>query len=439
MPEFFPYRDGELFAEGVPVARIAEAVGTPFYLYSAGALAARYHAFVEAFAPARPMICYAVKANANLAVLRVFARLGAGADVVSEGELRRALAAGIPPQRIIFSGVGKTRAELGAALAAGIHQINVETVAELHRLSAVAAARGDTARVAIRVNPDVDALTHAKIATGKKENKFGIDIEEAGEAYRLAGELPGVEPVGLAVHIGSQTGGGLGPFREAFERLAELVIELRHFGLAVRGVDLGGGLGIRYRNETPPDMAAYAALVREVFGALDLDIACEPGRVLVGPAGLLVARVVYVKEGASKRFVILDAAMNDLIRPALYDAWHDIVPVHLPAPDAVLSLADVVGPVCETGDRFAADRDLPPLAEDDLVALTCAGAYGAVMSSTYNSRLLIPEVLVSGSRFAVIRARPSYDAMLGLDTVPDWLADPVEGPGALRAVPGGDA
>ena len=424
MPDFFPYRDGELYAEAVPVARIAEAVGTPFYLYSAGSLTARYRGFAEAFAPARPLICYAVKANSNLAVLRIFARLGAGADVVSEGELRRALAAGIPPQRIVFSGIGKTRAELDAALAAGIHQINIESIPELRRLSAVATARGASARIAIRVNPDVDALTHAKIATGKKENKFGIDIEEAAQAYRLAGELPGVEPVGLAVHIGSQTGGGLGPFREAFERLAELIVELRQVGLVVRGVDLGGGLGIRYHTETPPEPKDYARLVQGVFGTLDVDITCEPGRVLVGPSGLLVAKVIYVKDGASRRFVILDAAMNDLIRPALYEAWHDIVPVRLPAPGAVLSPADVVGPVCETGDSFATERDLPPLAEDDLVALASAGAYGAVMSSTYNSRLLVPEVLVSGARFAVIRARPSYDEMLGLDAVPDWLSDP---------------
>jgi diaminopimelate decarboxylase len=426
--EFFPYRGGELHAEDVSIEQIAAAVGTPFYLYSAAGLAALYHRFAEAFAPAKPLVCYAVKANSNLAVLRHFARLGAGADVVSEGELRRALIAGIPPERIVFSGVGKTRTELEAALAAGIHQINVESVPELQRLSALAAARGDTARVAIRVNPDVDALTHAKIATGKRGNKFGIDIEEAGEAYRLAGELPGIEPVGLAVHIGSQTGGGLGPFREAFERLAELVIELRHFGLTVRRVDLGGGLGIRYRNETPPEPAAYASLVREVFGALELDLAFEPGRVLCGPAGLMVARVVYVKEGASRRLLILDAAMNDLIRPALYEAWHDIVPVRLPAAGAVLSPADVVGPVCETGDTFAADRDLPPLAEGDLVAFTTAGAYGAVMSSTYNSRLLVPEVMVSEGRFAVIRARPSYEAMLAQDAIPDWLADPAETP-----------
>jgi diaminopimelate decarboxylase len=424
VPDFFPYRDGELFAEGVPVARIAEAVGTPFYLYSAGALAARYHAFTEAFAPARPLICYAVKANANLAVLRLFARLGAGADIVSEGDLRRVLAAGIPPQRVVFSGVGKTRAELEAALSAGIHQINVESVPELRRLSAVAAARGEVARIAIRVNPDVDALTHAKIATGKKENKFGIDIEDAIDAYRIASDLPGIEPIGLAMHIGSQLV-DLAPFRQAFGRLAELVLELRGAGFAVHRLDLGGGLGIRYHSEKPPEASAYAALVKEAFGALELELAFEPGRVLVGPAGLMVARVVYVKEGASKRFVILDAAMNDLIRPALYDAWHDIVPVRLPAPGAVLSPADVVGPVCETGDTFATERDLPPLIEDDLVALTDAGAYGAVMSSTYNSRLLVPEVLVSGSRFAVVRARPSYEAMLGLDAVPDWLADPL--------------
>ncbi len=423
MPDFFPYRDGELYAEAVPVARIAEAVGTPFYLYSAGALTARFSAFAEAFAPARPLICYAVKANANLAVLRVFARLGAGADVVSEGELRRALAAGIPPQRIIFSGIGKTRAELDAALSAGIHQINVESISELRRLSEVAAARGGTARIAIRVNPDVDALTHAKIATGKKENKFGIDLEAAAGAYAVASELPGIEPVGLAMHIGSQLV-DLEPFRQAFARLAELVLELRGAGFAVRRLDLGGGLGIKYHGERPPEPGAYAVLVRDAFGALELDLAFEPGRVLVGPAGLLVARVIYVKEGVSRRFVILDAAMNDLIRPALYDAWHDIVPVHLPAPGAVLSPADVVGPVCETGDSFASGRDLPPLAEDDLVALTGAGAYGAVMSSTYNSRLLVPEVLASGSRFAVIRARPSFDAMLGLDAVPEWLADP---------------
>jgi len=425
--EFFPYRGGELHAEDVPIERIAAAVGTPFYLYSAAGLAALYHRFAEAFAPAKPLVCYAVKANSNLAVLRLFARLGVGADVVSEGELRRALAAGIPPRHIIFSGVGKTREELEAALAAGIHQINVESVPELRRLSEVAVARRQTARVALRVNPDIDALTHAKIATGKKENKFGIDIEDAGEAYRLAAELPGIEPVGLAMHIGSQLV-DIGPFRDAFARLAELVLELRAAGLSVGRLDLGGGIGIRYHAERPPEPAAYAALVRQVFGPLEVELAFEPGRVLCGPAGLLIASVVYVKDGATRRFVILDAAMNDLIRPALYEAWHDIVPVRLPSAGAVLSPADVVGPVCETGDTFGTERDVPPLAEGDLVALTDAGAYGAVMSSAYNSRLLVPEVMVSEGRFAVIRARPSYEAMLALDAIPDWLADPADAP-----------
>jgi diaminopimelate decarboxylase len=425
--EFFPYRGGELHAEDVPIEQIAAAVGTPFYLYSAAGLAALYHRFAEAFAPAKPLVCYAVKANSNLAVLRLFARLGAGADVVSEGELRRALAAGIPPRHIIFSGVGKTREELEAALAAGIHQINVESVPELRRLSEVAVARRQTARVALRVNPDIDALTHAKIATGKKENKFGIDIEDAGEAYQLAAELPGIEPVGLAMHIGSQLV-DIGPFRDAFARLAELVLELRAAGLSVGRLDLGGGIGIRYHAERPPEPAAYAALVRQVFGPLEVELAFEPGRVLCGPAGLLIASVVYVKDGATRRFVIIDAAMNDLIRPALYEAWHDIVPVRLPSAGAVLSPADVVGPVCETGDTFGTERDVPPLAEGDLVALTDAGAYGAVMSSAYNSRLLVPEVMVSEGRFAVIRARPSYEAMLALDAIPDWLADPADAP-----------
>lgn len=431
MAEFFPYRGVELHAEDVPVARIAAAVGTPFYVYSTGILENRYRSFADAFAPERPLICFAVKANSNLAVLRVFAGLGAGADVVSEGELRRALAAGIPPERIVFSGMGKTRGELEAALAAGIHQINVESLPELRRLSEIAAAHGLKAKVAIRVNPDIDALTHAKIATGKKENKFGIDLEDALEAYALAADLPGIEPVGLAMHIGSQLV-DLQPFRDAFARLAELVLELRAGGFAVRRLDLGGGMGIRYHGETPPEPRAYAALVREAVGGLDLDLAFEPGRWLCGPAGLLVAQVVHLKDGASKRFVILDAAMNDLIRPALYEAWHDIVPVRLPAPDAVLRPADVVGPVCETGDTFAVDRDLPPLAEGDLVAFRAAGAYGAVMSSTYNSRPLVPEVLVSGGRFAVIRERQSYEAMLGLDAIPDWLGEPVAEPARKR-------
>jgi diaminopimelate decarboxylase len=327
--------------------------------------------------------------------------------------------------------VGKTRAELEAALDAEIHQINVESVPELRQLSEVASARGRVAPVAIRVNPDVDAHTHAKISTGRKGDKFGIDFDEAVAAYSLARELPGIEPVGLAVHIGSQLV-DLEPYRRAFARVAELVLELRARGLSVDRIDLGGGIGIRYRSEQPPEPASYARLVREVFGSLGLALAFEPGRMLAGPAGLLVARVVYVKQGVAKRFVIVDAAMNDLIRPALYDAWHDIQPVRRPAPDIVLFPADVVGPVCEPGDTFAVDRDLPPIAEGDLVAFTAAGAYGAVMSSTYNSRPLVPEVLVTGTRFDVIRARPSYDDMLSLDAIPAWLSEVSPAPARKR-------
>ena len=431
MSEIFPYRGGELHVEAVPVSRIAAAVGTPFYLYSSAGFTSLYRRFAEAFVPERPLICYAVKANSNLAVLRHFAKLGAGADVVSEGELRRALAAGIPPERIIFSGVGKTAAEMTAALSAGIHQINVESVPELRRLSEIAGTTGRTAQIAIRVNPDVDPHTHAKIATGRKQNKFGIELAEAMAAYQLAAELPGIEPVGLAVHIGSQLT-DLEPFRQAFRRVAELIVELRVVGLPVTRMDLGGGLGVRYRNERALEPMSYAHLVGEIFGSLGLSLALEPGRVLSAAAGLLVAQVVYVKESSAKRFVIVDAAMNDLIRPALYDAWHDIAPVRLPAAGVSLAAADVVGPVCETGDTFAVDRDLPALAEGDLVAFTAAGAYGAVMSTTYNSRLLVPEVLVSSDRFAIIRARPSYDALLSLDSIPDWLSARPEEPARKR-------
>jgi diaminopimelate decarboxylase len=429
--EFFSYRNGELHAEEVPIGRLATAIGTPFYLYSASAFTGLYRRFAKAFDAEGPLVCYAVKANSNLAVLRLFAGLGAGADVVSEGELRRALAAGVPPQRVVFSGVGKTRAELEAALAAGLHQINVESVPELRRLSEIAVAQGRVAPVAIRVNPDVDAHTHAKISTGMKENKFGIDLDAAVDAYRLARDLSGIEPVGLAVHIGSQLV-DLEPYRLAFARVADLVLELRRLGLTVSRIDLGGGLGVRYRAEHPPEPESYALLVRQAFGPLDLAMTFEPGRALAAPAGLLVARVVHIKQGAAKRFIIVDAAMNDLIRPALYDAWHDIVPVTLPAVDAVFARGDVVGPVCETADTFAADRDLPPLAEGDLVAFAGAGAYGAVMSSTYNSRLLVPEVLVAGCRFDVIRARPSYDDLLSLDTIPAWLSAVVPEPARKR-------
>ncbi len=399
--------------------RVAAEVGTPFYLYSAGDMRARYRAFAEAFVPDAPLVCYAVKANSNQAVLTLFAALGAGADVVSEGEMRRALAAGIPRERIIFSGVGKTSGELAAALDAGIHQINVESLPELRQLSRLAAARGSTARVAIRVNPDIAAKTHTDITTGRKEDKFGIAYSEAVSAYRLAADLPGIEPVGIAVHIGSQIV-ELGPSRAAFERIAAVITALRAEGLAVHQVDLGGGLTIPYGNEVPATPAAYAAMVREVFGPLDVALAFEPGRFLVGGSGILVSSVVYVKEG-ERRIVVVDAAMNDLVRPAMYKAEHRILPIRKPGPGAALTPADVVGPICETTDTFTRDRPLPPLASDDLVAFMTAGAYGAVMSSTYNTRLLVPEVIVDGDRFAVIRARSNYDELLALDTVPDWL------------------
>lgn len=426
MNEFFRYRGGQLHAEKLPVAEIAAAVGTPFYLYSAGSFADQYRTFAAAFAPEAPMICYAVKANSNQAVLRLFAGLGAGADVVSEGELRRALAAGIPAERIVFSGVGKTRGELTAALDADIHQINVESIPELRQLSELAASRGQTARIAIRVNPDIDANTHSDITTGRKEDKFGIAHRDAMTAYRLAADLPCIEPVGLAVHIGSQIV-DLAPSHAAFARIADLIIGLRSEGLAVRGVDLGGGLTVPYGDETPASPAQYAGMVRGLFGALDVQLAFEPGRFMVAAGGVLVASVVYVKDG-ERRIVVVDAAMNDLVRPAMYKAEHRILPVRQPPRGTAPSPADVVGPVCETTDTFTRGRALPPLAEGDLVALTDAGAYGAVMSSTYNSRLLVPEVMVSEGRFAVIRARPSYEAMLALDAIPDWLADPAEAP-----------
>ena len=415
----FVYRNGELYAEDIPVARISAAVGTPFYLYSAASFTAQYRALAEALAPLRPLICYAVKANSNLAVLRLFARLGAGADVVSEGELRRALAAGIPAQRIIFSGVGKTRAELAAALDADIHQVNVESVPELRQLSELAASRGQTARIAIRVNPDIDARTISDISTGRKEDKFGIPYSDAAAAYGLAADLPGIEPTGLAVHIGSQIG-DLEPSRKAFRRIAELVVALRRKNLAVWQVDLGGGLTIPYSDEVPATPTAYAQMVRAIFDPLDLSLAFEPGRFLVGAGGILVAGVIYVKEGP-RRIVVIDAAMNDLVRPAMYKVEHGIIPIRQPATDAVSARADVVGPVCETTDTFCRDHLLPPLAAGDLVALTTAGAYGAAMSSTYNSRPLVPEVMVDADRFAVVRARPSYEEMLALETIPDWL------------------
>ena len=415
------YRSGELHIEDVPLSRIAAAVGTPVYCYSSAAIAGAYRRFASAFAGGNVDIHYAVKANSNQAVIRLLAKLGAGADVVSEGELRRALAAGVPPGHIVFSGIGKTREELGFALAQGISQINVESVPELELLSAVARERGMTAPVALRVNPDVDARTHAKISTGKKENKFGIDLAQAGEAYRRAASLPGLKPLGLAVHIGSQLT-DLEPFEAAFRRLVDLALELRRAGLGVERLDFGGGIGVRYRAEAPPSVEEYAALARRLTGNLGFRLSFEPGRALVANAGLLLSRVIYVKPGVTRRFVIQDAAMNDLIRPALYDAWHEIVTVREPDPKAPREPADVVGPVCESSDIFALGRALPPVAPGDLLSILSAGAYGAVMSSGYNTRLLVPEVLVEGGEFAVVRPRPSYEDVLGQDRIPPWLA-----------------
>jgi diaminopimelate decarboxylase len=415
------YRAGELHVEEVPLARIAAAVGTPVYCYSSAAIATAYRRFASAFAGETVAIHYALKANSNLAVIRLLAKLGAGADVVSEGELRRALAAGVPAGHIVFSGIGKTRGELAFALAQGIHQINVESVPELELLSAVARELGATAPIALRINPDVDARTHAKISTGKKENKFGIDLAHAADAYRRAAALPGLKPVGLAVHIGSQLT-DLAPFEAAFQRLIDLALELRRGGLEVERLDLGGGLGVRYRSESPPPIDDYAALVRRLTHNLGFRLSFEPGRALVANAGVLVARVIYVKPGMTRRFVIQDAAMNDLIRPALYEAWHEIVTVREPDPGAPREPADIVGPICESSDIFALGRALPPVVPDDLLAILSAGAYGAVMSSSYNTRLLVPEVLVEGGRFAVIRPRPSYEDVLGQDRIPPWLA-----------------
>ena len=418
-PGGFAYRDGVLFAEDVAIPDLADRIGTPFYCYSTAGLRNAYREFAEAVDGLGADICYAVKANGNQAVVSLFAALGAGADVVSEGELRRALAAGVDPARIVFSGIGKTRSEIAAALEAGCGQLNVESAAELEAVSEVASGAGRRAAVAVRVNPDVDARTHRKISTGRAGDKFGIALELVPDAYRRAGVLPGVDPVGLAVHIGSQLT-DLEPFRDAFLRLAGLVRRLRGEGRPVVRLDLGGGLGVAYRNESPPSAADYAGLIREIFGGLDLALTLEPGRRLTADAGILVSRVIYMKESGGRRFAIVDAAMNDLLRPALYDAWHGIDPVRLSGAGA--AAVDVVGPVCESGDALAVQRELPPLAAGDLLAVRSAGAYGAVMSSAYNARPPAPEAMVNGDAHAVIRPRAEYDTMIGLDRVPDWIA-----------------
>ncbi len=418
----FAYRDGALHVEQVAIDDIASAVGTPFYCYSTAALVASYETFRDAVSDLPAMVCYAVKANSNLAVLRILAGLGAGADVVSEGELRRVLAAGVEARKIVFSGVGKTRAEMAFALDAGIGQFNVESEPELETLSEVARAMRRTARVALRVNPDVAVDTHDKIATGGGEHKFGIGFAEVPRIYRLGAGLAGIEMTGLAVHIGSQLT-SLEPFREAFGRLADLVRGLVHDGLAVRRLDLGGGLGIAYDAERPPSPGDYAEVVRATTNDLGVELIFEPGRVVVAEAGVMVTRVIYVKTGVSRRFVIVDAAMNDLLRPSLYHAHHAIVPVTVPAAGAAREIHDVVGPVCETGDVIATDRPMAPVAAGDLLAVACAGAYGAVMASGYNSRLLVPEVLVDGDQFAVVRPRQTYEELLLQDRLPPWLED----------------
>ncbi len=420
--DHFLYRDGQLWAEDVRIADIAAAVGTPFYVYSSATLLRHYGLFDEALAGLPHSVCFAMKSLSNLAVLKLLGDAGAGMDVVSAGEYLRARAAGVPGERIVFSGVGKTRAEMRVALSGGIRQFNVESEPEMEALSAVAAEMGQVAPITIRVNPDVDARTHAKIATGKSENKFGIPIARAREVYARAAALPGLRVVGIDVHIGSQLT-ELAPFEAAYTKLAELTALLRADGHRIERLDLGGGLGIPYArsNEAPPLPLEYGDLIRRTVGHLGCEIEIEPGRLISGNAGLMVAQVIYLKSGEGRDFLILDAAMNDLIRPAMYDAHHDIIPVIEPEAGVEQRPYDIVGPVCESGDTFARARAMPPVAAGDLVAFRSAGAYGAVMASEYNSRPLIPEVLVKGDQFAVIRARPTYDEMLARDTVPVWL------------------
>jgi diaminopimelate decarboxylase len=420
--DHFLYRDGRLHAEGVPLDVIAEAVGTPCYVYSTATLERHLRVFDEALSGMPHLVCYAVKACGNLAVLRTLARLGAGMDVVSEGEMRRALAAGVPGSKIVFAGVGKTRAEMRAALEAGVGQFNVESEPELVALGEEAAAMGLRAPVAVRVNPDVDAKTHAKISTGMSENKFGIPIARAPEVYALAARLPGIEVVGVDVHIGSQLT-SLAPFEAAFSKVAELTRALRGEGHDIRRIDLGGGLGIPYvpSNEAPPLPFDYGTVVKRTVGSLGAEIVIEPGRLIAGNAGVLLATVIWRKRGEGRDFLIVDAAMNDLVRPAMYDAFHDIVPLVEPKATETVAPVDVVGPVCESSDTFAKGRSLPLLDAGDRIAFRSAGAYGAVMASEYNARPLVPEVLVKGDRFDVVRSRPSYDEMMRRERIPDWL------------------
>lgn len=420
----FTYLDGQLHADQVPLAEIAAAVGTPAYVYAGALMRARLNQFLDAFAGRRVMVCYALKANSNLAVIRTLADAGAGADIVSGGELQRALAAGVPPQRIVFSGVGKSRDEMVLALDAGIAQFNVESVPELIALGEVAAARRLRAPVALRVNPDVVADTHDRISTGRRHDKFGIAYDQALEVYEMARRLAGIELVGLHLHIGSQIL-SLAPFEAAYRRGIELVRALGAAGITLRRLDLGGGFGVPYRAEPALDLAAYAALIRRLTAGLDLELVFEPGRYLVAEAGVLLSRVLYVKEGGARPCVVLDAGMNDLLRPALYDAYHPIMPVAEAPATAARRAVDVVGPICESTDVFARARDLPPLRAGDLVVFTGAGAYGAVMASDYNSRPRAAEVMVEGAQFAVVKPRIEPAARFADEAFPPWLTTAV--------------
>jgi diaminopimelate decarboxylase len=418
----FAYRNGVLHAEAVNLVEVAAAVGTPFYCYSTATLTRHYEVFAGAFADVDALVCYAMKANSNQAVVKTLAALGAGADVVSGGELARARGAGIAPDKIMFSGIGKTASELALAVDEGILCVNVESEAELDLLSAIAARKGRTARISVRVNPDVDAKTHAKIATGKSENKFGIPISRAREVYARAAKLPGLEVTGVDMHIGSQIT-ELAPFDDAFALLSDFVRVLRADGHAIRHIDLGGGLGIPYRedNEPPPHPEAYAGLVKRATRDLGCTLIFEPGRLIVGNAGILVTRVIYLKRGEAKTFVIVDAGMNDLIRPTLYEAHHDMRPVREPHPRAERIVADLVGPVCESGDFLAIGRDMPAPQSGDLIAVMTAGAYGAVQAGTYNTRALVPEVLVREGEWALVRPRLEVADLIALDRLPPWL------------------
>ena len=420
--DHFLYKNGVLHAEDVAIPEIVASVGAPFYVYSTATLTRHFQLFDDALADMDHLVCYAMKAASNQAILQTLAKLGAGMDVVSGGEYARARAAGVPGDRIVFSGVGKTRDEMRMALSGGIRQFNVESEPEMVVLSAAATELGVQAPITIRVNPDVDAKTHAKIATGKSENKFGIPISRAREVYAQAAALPGIDVIGIDVHIGSQLT-QLEPFELAYQKVAELTETLRADGHNIRRLDLGGGLGIPYTrsNKALPLPTDYGAMVKRVLGHLRCEIEIEPGRLIAGNAGLLVSEVIYVKEGEDRKFLILDAAMNDLIRPAMYDAHHDIEPVIEPRAGSERATYDIVGPVCESGDTFAKGREMAQMNAGDLVAFRSAGAYGAVMSSEYNTRPLIPEVLVNGSEFAVIRSRPSFDEIINRDTIPEWL------------------